>query len=58
MNLHNCNVKLIDFGSSGVIKDKEQLTEIELDTLEKDVKNLNEIICEFGKIIPTQNLQK
>ena len=58
INLDNGDVKLIDFGFSKIIKNKDKLTKIERNALEKDIKDLDEIICKFGKIISTHDLQK
>lgn len=47
INLSNGNVKLIDFGSSKIIKNKGELTKIEQDALKKDATDLDKIICQF-----------
>lgn len=57
MNLHNSNVKLIDFGSSSIIKDTNKLSIKEQCKLNNDIKNLNEAICWICKYIPNNRVK-
>ena len=57
MNLHNSNVKLIDFGSSSIIKDTSKLSIKEQCKINNDIKNLNEAICWIRKYIPNNRVK-
>ena len=57
VSLDNGDVKLIDFGLSKIIKNKNNLTNTEKSGLEIDEENLNKIICEFDKLLLFQTPQ-
>ena len=58
ISLRNGDVKLIDFGSSSVIKDKEQLTKKQQIMLKSDLIGLEEITKYLNELVSYQNIQK
>ena len=58
VSLDNGDVKLIDFGSSSVIKDENMLTYDQKMYLESDLTRLGGLIKCMNKIILTHDLQK
>ena len=54
INKNDGNVKLIDFGFSYIIKDKDKLTEEENRLYKKDINNLERLIKKINNLISSQ----